>query len=483
MMTKLILPGAYAGADLMWMRFHHDDGTRITKSASAQITRDIINQHKPDKDHFLIHCSAMGAFEKYGQNRNGDAFTRDVLKRTHPTFVKNAHFFRHHNNKDPKFKIGDVVYSAYNDDMDRVELLIHGHKKLAAEEYEMVKAGEELAVSMACKVPNDRCSICDNLAKNPLQYCSHFKETPNKYLPHHEKYAFVFNDNPRFFDISRVYRPADRIAFHLGYDADGEFIQKAASDGGPGLFVPAYVAAQAFGMDGSEDVIKEAGLEDSLHRLVEAEQRLDYRDDEAEKVATLLIPYAFGQDLDQEDLDILARREPYEVFGPLTKRACFLSFPDFSSMITGTPKRELMADSGFKEVLEKLLPGIFRSILNTGCSCKSELLDELQLSSGHTSVDSVVDKIINKADERFGCNKTSLEPRVIRIALSVKPKSTLRSGALIIKRASERQEIQKNKFMCLADAYALYKLAAYKELRGQEINNLEFLVAGQNRIK
>ena len=127
-----------------------DSDHMIKQAASSAISEKLMREHKPDKDHFAVHAIALGADEFYGPNRNGDGWPEKMLVRDHPTFVSHGHFFREHRNTDPKLKIGDVKAAAYNDAMHRVELIIHGHKKLAEEEYEMVKAGKELSFSMSC---------------------------------------------------------------------------------------------------------------------------------------------------------------------------------------------------------------------------------------------------------------------------------------------------------------------------------------------
>jgi hypothetical protein len=219
------------------------------KSASnSAFGADDYAKHKPDKDHFLMHVVALGAHPTYLPNRNGDAFPVEALKEHHHTFVKCGHFFREHNHHDPSLKIGDIAASAYNDDLDRVELLIHGHKKKASEEYEMAKDGKELAFSMSAAVKSDRCSICGNEARSPLVYCDHLTNSMGQYLPEFKKYAFAFNDRPRFFDISRVKRPADRIAYYISYkfpEDNGEMLKAASANG---IVIPSYIAAQLEGV-------------------------------------------------------------------------------------------------------------------------------------------------------------------------------------------------------------------------------------------
>jgi hypothetical protein len=98
-----------------------------------------------------------------------------------------------------------------------VELIVHGNKEKAAKEYEMAKAGKALSFSMSCRVPYDICNCCEKKASSPANYCDHLKHNMLQYMPEFKKYAFAINDKPKFFDISAVEKPADRIAHYLDY--------------------------------------------------------------------------------------------------------------------------------------------------------------------------------------------------------------------------------------------------------------------------
>lgn len=90
-------------------------------------------------------------------------------------------------------------------------------------------------VSHNCRVPHDICSYCGNKAKTRDEYCTHekcaaggCKDNLGKLVKvagdlHH---LHVDNPNPTWFDISRVFRPADRIA----YGARASYLSKQASD-------------------------------------------------------------------------------------------------------------------------------------------------------------------------------------------------------------------------------------------------------------
>ncbi len=81
-----------------------------------------------------------------------------------------------------------------------------------------------------CTLPYDECNSCHNKARNKSEYCD---ETMCKYGGLKKNLGKVFDDgfylcadnpHPKFFDISHVFRPADRIAYVLGkIAADSDF--------------------------------------------------------------------------------------------------------------------------------------------------------------------------------------------------------------------------------------------------------------------
>lgn len=191
-----------------------------------------------------VHLIALGAYEAYGPNRNGDAFRETALQKYHDTFLK-ARVYRSHANTDPAKSYGVIKASAYNPTMRRVELLVglNGDEKaakangglVADRELEKLATGQDLPFSMSCTVPYDECAVCGNRAKSRAEYCTADKCPAGgckEYLGKIVKaagqlrYVFVHNDHPTFFDISHVFRPADRTAW--GNKADYIQIKEAA---------------------------------------------------------------------------------------------------------------------------------------------------------------------------------------------------------------------------------------------------------------
>lgn len=240
---------------------------------------------RPRTEAQYVLVNAMGASEYYGSNINGDAFTEaslihrpddwtknpliDAVKSKswpygYPTFY-DAYPYAHHRNKDPSRAFGEVELAAWNDHMKRVELVIRLDKDKcdkfgATGVWDKIKNGGYPDVSMGCKVPFDTCCICLNWDeyrkgqanydkskhKHPgeavlelhkklkaergygirgvsitrADYCEHAKNQMSDILPGGKK-VWVFNDYPKFFDISFVFIGADRTAKTMMKIADG----------------------------------------------------------------------------------------------------------------------------------------------------------------------------------------------------------------------------------------------------------------------
>lgn len=181
-----------------------------TASVAEEWARSI--QPKQGKTYILV--LAMGASEFYGPNRNGDAFRESELRKTHKTFETNAHVYKSHVNKDPAKAYGKVVKSFYNDDMHRVELVLEIDNAKAPDVVEKINSGQSVAVSMGCKIKFDVCSICGNKAPTRADYCTHLRNELNKIYPD-GRVVCADNPNPNFFDISIVWRPADKTGYML----------------------------------------------------------------------------------------------------------------------------------------------------------------------------------------------------------------------------------------------------------------------------
>jgi hypothetical protein len=90
----------------------------------ADPVKAFIETLKPSKDSNYYWINAMGSGELYGANNRGDYFPRQELMDHHHTFVDTpAKVYIQHRNKDPQMSLGDVLFSHFNPDTERVELV------------------------------------------------------------------------------------------------------------------------------------------------------------------------------------------------------------------------------------------------------------------------------------------------------------------------------------------------------------------------
>jgi hypothetical protein len=261
---------------------------------------------RPQNDAQYVLSNAMGASEYYGSNINGDAFPEASLIHApddwkgvplydrirakswpygFPTFYL-AHPYAHHRNKDASRAFGEVELALWNPQMKRVELVIRVDKDKCLKfggtaVWDKLKMGEFPDVSMGTRVPYDTCSICldwdlyhkavatfdpqrhkhpgeaalalhkklqatggkgiRGLSITRKDYCEHALKMMNKIFPDGRK-VFVYNDYPRFFDISFVFIGADKTA---------KVMMKLAGDGKSFWFLGGAELAEKLGYDAS----------------------------------------------------------------------------------------------------------------------------------------------------------------------------------------------------------------------------------------
>jgi len=425
----------------------------VKSAASSAISAKLMSDNKPDDDHFGIHLIAMGSQEKYGFNRNGDGWPEKGLRARHKTFVTNGHLFEEHRNSHPKLKIGDVKASAYNDDMDRVELIVHANKKKAAAAYETAKAGKPLSFSMSAKVPHDVCSVCDNKAKGSKNYCVHLKQSMCQYLPKFKKFAFAINDHPTFFDISQVKNPADRIAHHIEYAVD---MEKAASTAFPfsDILAEAEGIMIAENAKGCTDLVKQA----ALARLAETEQFIDAaikgeNVGPTEKLAFFneAVRRAFEpNNITEAEMAVLRGCEPDRLFAGLAKRATCLPFEAFCSYVTGETMEQIAANQNVKTA-KTLLPTVFRDLIES--PVEPTLEDMFEPDFSKLACGDVIDRTLDSVADRHSVLPARASARIIQITAT---RGTDYSPAVKAASVASDASVEARK---LAKVYGLYKVA------------------------
>jgi len=451
-------PNVIEAAGGQAFQFFFDDD-KMTKMASDVVTREDIQAHKPPSNMFGVHLISMGAEETYGENRNGDSFSIDSLKSHHPSFEKFAHVYREHKNRDPHTQgIGIVKLARYNPDMQRGELIIHVDKDKAPDMFKKAKAGKELSFSMACRLPYDQCSVCDNKAKTQAKYCGHLKNKLTQYVPEFQKYAYSRNEKDvKFFDISEVGRRADRIATYLGYSFnDDDLLSKAASE--TTVIGGAAWAEHQLGLEVAEFTPWE---DMTLEKLAAAAEFYKHASPEIQENLDKMTPSPLGKDA----VDTLANTDFRSVAGELCKKSMLLDFPTFASLVTSKSNEELSKEAGFASILEDL-PELLKKIVGQqGCGCGQEAADAVAPDSCGTSFSpdkDSIDKLMRDVGGELGMSPEESQGRAIHVT--------------IVKKASVVEPQQSEFFNTLAEAYGYYFVKSAHEIKSNpRINETAFL--------
>jgi hypothetical protein len=234
---------------------------RLVKMATAlhpDIQQYMVNA-KPIVGKTQMLIDALGNAEFWGPNVNGDLFNTPSLAHEgedygHRTFEIYAHPFKSHVNKNPDRAYGDKVTMArYFAPTGRVQLIVAYHNNKAADIINDVDEGNYPSVSMGCRVPNDRCSICGNLAKTRAEYCEHLKYQMNKILSD-GRVVGAWNDKPKFFDISVVLIGAEKQSHILKKVAHAGSYEISSALAGERMYGPAKSASQTKDADIDKDV-------------------------------------------------------------------------------------------------------------------------------------------------------------------------------------------------------------------------------------
>ena len=464
----------------------------VKSAASDLIDRNLLEKYRPEDDSkVLIHLIGMGNSDQYGFNRNGDYFAGDVLEKRAGTFVTHGKMYREHRNKDPKKSIGEIKYAAYDPKgMQRVEILVHMDKDKAPEEYEMAKEGKALNFSMSCRVPNDRCSCCGNEAKTVANYCDCLKSHMGQYMDGFNKYAFAYNDEPTFFDISRVKNPADRIARHLDYlfsDKSNDLYKSASVNN---TVIPGAVAAMEEGVNLNTFNLQECNF---ITKLAAVEEYINdrntvnkfYTEDRANALLGSY-PFAMMEKMSSEELQKARNVKPGTLFGELAKRACILSFPAFCQYISG---REEALESPLVKKAALILPGIFRDMMGHMMSmtpmtdsfcCDGEYSRERD--PGHHDL---VQNFMDKAEEKFSSNPEHVKNRVLTIVIRIKLPGGSDGDVEEKMNKAASSDVPYQMARELANAYGQYQLQALSDIKanlGNEFNEdyMCDLIAGSN---
>lgn len=475
--TKIIVPGSYTFDDpiiqevTLSRRGILDGKSAFEKRACVEILRDLpFLREKVASDETLIHMLAIGATEDYGANRNGDGFRRVTCEQSHPTFVKHAWFYRNHKNKDPRKSYGRLVKSAWNEPMRRVELLVALNSTDAAArrngglladcEMEKLAAGKDIPVSMACHVPYDVCSYCGNKAPTTKHYCL------GTYQGGHCKAGglrdnigalveidggihqlHADNPNPRFFDISHVFRPADRIAYVTGV------LEKAAA--AHGQVIKSAELAKEIGVTVPFELMIDNSQPVAVRRLLKVAYQLADIENEIEQGQLPVSPNyvtIFNSEMrSSEPLELppLFREKFSAGLRALTDARICLPLDRFIEIVADQPF-EKAAEAAAVVIRE--LPGIFtRLVADNDLPAR---IKESQYAPAAAVAPPVFEKWAVKLASEMSLASSFLQQRVTRAALHQVEAGALRPSLGREKCASVNDPVRR-----MAEEYALYQLS------------------------
>jgi len=346
----------------------------------ASVFDDVKADIKPKKDHSYLHIITTGAMETYGPNSNGDAYNKTAyeitfpnpkkgmpktamlaggLKEYHKTYKDHGHVYKHHkDNKNPSAAMGKIAFEAYNDKMDRGELIIEVNNDVWRDELEKVANDKPIYFSQGSGVPYDICTECGHMRKTAKESCEHIAGHLLELTKEGSQIAAI-NDRPRFHDISGVIRPADKIAFCLN---------KVASEGI--LSSAALAELEGFQMPTLKTIVTKLDKYATLCKLAEEEDRANNSEDSEEEKD---IKDTLAKAPEVSDKKLNKMRGCMEGSMSLMQNAkVTLPFQDFVKLISGDRYDEV---SSSMPDAEGMLSNIFNEMKDDPSSCDDGTYD------------------------------------------------------------------------------------------------------------
>lgn len=447
MIRKLILSNSYDFNDInvALVPLHRKgvDAGWLEKRAAHGIFSEALQKIADDggvKGHSCLHVLAVGDEEAYGPNRNCDGFSEQDNVTAHTGFKENGHVFKNHKNHSPSLKTGSVLATAHNPDMRRIELLIALDNSKYAEELDAFARGEDIPVSMGSKQDYDVCSYCKHKAPTARHHCEHIKTKLGEVLEDGRQ-IYMQNPNPKYFDLSTVYKPADRIGYALS---------KVAAENG---IVGGHELAEAYGL-GDDDHVKQA----TLIRLAEIEKRVSA----IGKSIPATAPHKLS---DHAVHQIKQAAELYGIDAVLTnlhQAGHLLGFQDFTEIIVGQSKlAQLCGEPDYQ--------GGFSDLI-------SDSDPEMSVLDGHNGMSRINfgDAVNRELQEKTGMQADPVSARVLRVTLA-QPVNQL---AKVAAAGADRAE-----HLGLSRLYLHYKVAFASHVNNHNNAGVLTAVAASNVLR
>jgi hypothetical protein len=409
-----------------------------------------------------VHVIALGSYEGMGQNRNGDLFKEAECIKHYRTFLKSGKknssgnydgraLNRHHKNKPEDPKYGNIKAAAYNKNMRRIELIVGLDNDKCADEIQTLSKGGQINVSMAAKVASDVCTWCGHEAKDDRSRCEHIPAQIGE-LNKRGEMCGMDNISPRWFELSIVGRPADRIGMSL----------KLASSYAPKL-TPDYMRLYTgFSVPEEDRFLISKKASDKrylLKKLADMEKRVEglasskgnnskdkYVAEEASKIN-------HGEHISQEVMDELRKHDPSKLLKLLADQGIVFSPEDFVEYLFG----DKLKSRGVVAKMRMRLPmGFSRAC---GCDQDGEMVNEEKYDPSESSViPKEIKSLVHRLFENHSIFDAPAHRRVMRITILKKVPGKLKA-------APSDEELEKDAAADeLAKQYLSYKLAALQHM-------------------
>lgn len=423
------------------------DSTLIKRASAKDLLKFERTPEQTD-----LHIIALGAYEGTGFNRNGDAFLEEDCRKNHHLFKSAGRaVHRHHKNKPSDPKYGTIKAAAYNDTMRRIELIIGLDNDKCADILDEQEKKGQTNWSMASKQAYDVCTWCGHKAKTDKDRCDCIPAKIGE-LDKRGVMCGMMNPNPRWFEISHVSRPADRIGMSLKLASDQRVKPMLPTD-----YLQIYTGFQPpedefiiskKASDKRELLRKLAEMEKHVEGIAQGKGKHSAKDMFLKRQARL----KKSPHIEDKDIDELRKHEPDKAFRGLADKGIVFGPDDFVKYLFGNRAGENVS-SGMKTHL----PGIYSKLEDAGNSdvVNNEKFDPASMDLLPKSLKELTSRLI----EGHSLQGEPSVRRVMRITIEIGPKGD--DTDLKAKEPPTKNRADEK----LAEVYATYKLAALQHMQ------------------
>jgi hypothetical protein len=264
------------------------------------------------------------------------------------------------------------------------------------------------------------------------------------------------NMNPRWFELSIVGRPADRIGMSLKLAADNGYI-KTASDFKnlyPGFVAPSeeFVTISKHAEEKRSLLRKLAAIE----KHIEGIAKNGPKDSSEKYISEHKTKLNHGDSISDSTMDELRKFEPSQLLKALADQGIIFSPEDFVKYLFGSDSLKSSTGPMFGKIKQQL-PSIFSDMMEDG---DDEVNDEKYEPSNSSILPKGLLKLVGNMMGDHSLFDKPAQGRIMKITIIKKmPTAKLEQHKEVSKEAAIKQ---------LAKQYATYKLAALRYLESQD---------------